>query len=388
MPISTLKSSSAPIDIIYNMTSVCPHDCAACCVDATHVTRRGDEIFLRTDGLQKVQRITRTNRTDNIFDTAALALQKRGLELTLQEKLKIIDNIDVGNVRLDISGGDPLVVTDNLTVLKEASKKLGRDFVTLTATGSGMANVDLTALLPEIGEFNFTYDSASLDDTVDRPKTYASRNLALGRDLARLGAKTRAEFPITRPTSSPDHVERLYMQLHDAGIDKLLLMRIFTVGRGHTVAEKTLTPAEYRDVINQLRDLEKRYKKPAVKLQCALRHLETDASFTDQINPCDFVRESFGLTPRGILLASPWAINATGKPIDDTFVLGSLLETPLSQLLASDKVREIRARANENFGHCKIFAWQFSEKLDPFERLFDTADPLYAESSNAEFAAE
>lgn len=388
MPLSTLKSTSAPIDIIYNMTSVCPHDCAACCVDATHVTRRGDDIFLRTDGLQKVQRVTRTNKTDNIFDTAAMALQKRGLELSLQDKLKIIDNIDIENVRLDISGGDPLVVTDNLTVLKEASKKLGRDFVTLTATGTGMAKVDLTDLLTEIGEFNFTYDSASLDDTVDRPNTYASRNLALGRDLGRLGAKTRAEFPITRPTSSPDHVERLYMQLHDAGIDKLLLMRIFTVGRGHTVAEKTLTPAEYRTVINQLRDLERRYKTPTVKLQCALRHLETNGTAGEQVNPCDFVRESFGLTPRGVLLASPWAINATGKPIDDAFVLGSLLDTPLSELLASDRVKEIRSRANENFGHCKIFAWQFSEHKDSFERLFDAADPLYAEASSAGLAAE
>ena len=114
-------------------------------------------------------------------------------------------------------------------------------------------------------------------------------------------------------------------------------------------------------------------------------HRDTAA---EQVNPCDFVRESFGLTPRGVLLASPWAINATGKPIDDAFVLGSLLDTPLSQLLASDRVKEIRSRANENFGHCKIFAWQFSERTDSFERLFDAADPLYASASSAGLAAE
>ena len=344
-------------------------------------------MHIRTKGLTAEQRVLRQDPAESIYDVAARALQDRGLELSLEDKLKIVANLDVERVRLDISGGDPLVVTDNLDVLKAASAKLGRDYVTLTATGAGMARIELADLVPLVGEFNFTYDSASIKDVADRPKTYAARNLALGRDLAKLGAATRAEFPITRATSAPDHVARLYMNLHDAGIQKLLLMRLFTVGRGHIAADKTLSPVEYRAVIAQLRSLEREFRMPRVKLQCALRHLEGRPA-NAPVNPCDFVRESFGLTPRGVLLASPWAINGHGEPLDDAFVLGNLVETPLSTLLASPRVAEIRARADENFGHCKIFAWQFSERAVSFERLFDQADPLYADNLAGIVAAE
>jgi len=374
-----------PIDIVYNMTSVCPHDCALCCVDATQVTRKGDYVHIRTKGLSTEQLVRQQKSSESIYETAARVLQGCDLELSLEQKLRVIEHIDVDYVRLDISGGDPLLITDNFRVLKSASAKLGRNNITVTATGAGMARIDPSELVSLMCEFNFTYDCASIDEVADRPRTYASRNLALGRELAKLGVATRAEFPVTRATSAPDHVERLYMNLHEAGIHKLLLMRLFTVGRGHVAAGKIPTAEEYWTVIAQLRALESEFGLPKVKLQCALRHIEgrpADAV----VNPCDFVRESFGLTPRGVLLASPWAINHHGEPLDEAFVLGNLVETPLSAILNSPRVNEIRDRANENFGHCKIFAWQFSKRGSSFERLFDKTDPLYA-SRFAESAA-
>lgn len=381
---------SSVIDVIYNMTSVCPHDCEGCCVDAAHVTRRGDNVHIRTKGLSTEEIVSRSDRTASIYDLAARQLQQSGRELTLTKKLAIVEHLDVEGVRLDVSGGDPLCVSENVDVLRAANKKLGRANVTLTATGAGMASVDLSEIVRLVGEFNFTFDSASPADVADRPPTYASRNLVLGRKLAELGAATRAEFPITLSTSAPEHVERLYLQLHDADIDKLLLMRLFAVGRGAQLAGKTLSPDEYRTVIAQLRELEARLGKPKVSLQCALRHLEhREPGVTlPRENPCDLVRESFGLTPNGLLLASPWAINRHGQPMDEVFILGNLAETPLSQILLSPRVQEMRARANENFGMCKIFAFQHSTRKGAMDRLFDHTDPLYAAETSASVAAE
>ena len=381
---------SPVLDIIYNMTAVCPHDCEGCCVDAAHVTRRGQNVHIRTKGLTTEERIPRLDHSVSIYDLAARRFQQSGRELTFEEKLAVVKHLDVEGVRLDISGGDPLCVTENIAVLRTASAKLGRDNVTLTATGAGMARVDLTEVAKLVGEFNFTYDSASPDDVADRPPTYASRNLVLGKKLAELGAATRAEFPITHPTSSPDHVERLYTQLHNAKIGKLLLMRLFAVGRGAQLSEKTLSSNEYRTVIAQLRDLEAKWGSPTVRLQCALRHLERRIAATpaNYENPCDLVRESFGLTPNGILLASPWAINGHGEPLDEIFVLGNLAKTPLSEILASPRVREMRARGDENFGICKIFAFQHSKLASPMDRLFDQTDPLYHTLNLTSVAAE
>ena len=377
------------IDIIFNMTSVCPHDCPVCCIDATHVTRRGDKVVLRTDGLKTKYRIHHGDRTKSIYDVAASELQTLGRELSLDQKLTILSNIDVQGVRLDISGGDPLVVTDNITVLAAASSQLGRHNISLTATGSGLVNVNLSELVQLVSEFNFTYDSASADDVSDRPKSYAASNLAVARKLSALGAVTRAEFPITRSTNNEDHLKRLYMHLHEAGVNKLLLMRLFPSGRGATVEDKTLTRSEYLAAVFQLRRLELEFGSPAVKLQCALRHIEsgTDVLSASAVNPCDMVTESFGLTPLGDLLASPWAINGFGAPHPD-YVLGNLLETRLSEILRSQKVDEFRRRANENFGHCKIFAERFSLRKTTFERMHDKTDPLYSAQSIRSIAAE
>lgn len=378
------------LDIIYNMTPVCPHDCPLCCVDAAHVTRQGDDVVIRIDGLQTEHRVPRGDDARSIFDIAAGKLQSLGRELSLAQKLTTLANIDVEHVRLDISGGDPLVVSDNVAVLRAASAKLGPDYITLTATGSGLVGIDLPELASLVGEFNFTYDSASIDDVADRPDAYASANLAVGRKLAALGAITRAEFPITRATCDPDHVRRLFINLHQAGITKLLLMRLFPSGRGATVEAKTLSRAEYAAVIAQLRALEREFGAPQLHLQCALRHIDADTSApasTDAVNPCDMVRESFGLTPMGVLLASPWAINAKGWPSDPDFVLGNLLEQKLSEIIASPRVRELRERANENFGHCKVLAERFSNRATAFERMHDKSDPLYAVDDGDSYAA-
>lgn len=376
------------LDIIYNMTPVCPHDCPLCCVDAAHVTRQGDEVVIRVDGLQAEHRVPRGDDERSIFDVASATLQNLGRELNLAQKLTILSNLDVEGVRLDISGGDPLVVSDNIAILRAASAKLGRDYITLTATGSGLVGIDLAELATLVGEFNFTYDSASIDDVADRPDAYASANLSVGRKLAALGAITRAEFPITRATSDPDHVRRLFVNLHNAGITKLLLMRLFPSGRGATVEAKTLTRTEYVAVIQQLRALEREFGSPQLHLQCALRHIDADTNAPAALNPCDMVRESFGLTPMGVLLASPWAINAKGWPSDPDFILGNLLEQRLSEIIASPRVQAMRARANENFGHCKVLAERFSKRTSALERMHDRSDPLYANDGASSTAAE
>ncbi|MFZ1726326.1 MAG: hypothetical protein WBO29_05315 [Albidovulum sp.] len=378
------------IDIIYNMTAVCPHDCPGCCVDAAYVYRRGQEVIMRVDGLANEIRTPRGDRSTSIFDQAAKALAELGRELTLEQKMKLLSNVDIDGVRLDVSGGDPLAVSDNVTVLKAASAKLGRANVTLTATGSGLARVDLVELSALVGEFNFTYDAAAIDDVADRPDAYASANLAVGRKLAALGATTRAEFPITSATNNPDHIRRLYINLHEAGIEKLLLMRLFPSGRGASIGEKTLSAPEYATAIAQLRDLEREFGSPKVKLQCALRFIEAHLGTAPmpEVNPCDMVRESFGLTPLGDLLVSPWAINAKGRPTGPDFVLGNLVHTPLSEILESAGIAKLRSRTNENFGHCKFFAERFSTRGTTLDRLHDATDPLYAETVSFASAAE
>ena len=60
-------------------------------------------------------------------------------KLSFKEKLQVLENFKGLNVKVDISGGDPLVVSEGYELLKAASECLSSDNVTLTATGVGLS---------------------------------------------------------------------------------------------------------------------------------------------------------------------------------------------------------------------------------------------------------
>lgn len=150
-------------------------------------------------------------------------------------------------------------------------------------------------------------------------------------------------------------------------------MRLFPSGRGTHVADDTPTKDEYLKAIQLLRELEKEYGLPKVKLQCALKFLEPQNL---KKNPCDMVVESFGLMADGTLLASPWAFNSVAKPLSNEWVLGNLVNNTMKEILGTNKAKHFIANADNNFGHCKIHAY-FSNPQDS-TIIFKKADPLYS----------
>ncbi len=193
LPVHTRKR----VNIIWNVTLVCGWDCKICCVDATHVTKHGDDITIRSKGLEHVEVIPYVPGEGNAFDQALKYRQQRGLELDLPSKLRVIDHVQGFDAKIDISGGDPLLARENLVVLREASSRLGPKNVTLTATGSGLSGYDPAEIAPLIGELNFTFDSADFDGNVTRPDGYAVGNFKRAANYASIGVLTRAECPLT-----------------------------------------------------------------------------------------------------------------------------------------------------------------------------------------------
>jgi MoaA/NifB/PqqE/SkfB family radical SAM enzyme len=309
-------------------------------------------------------------------------LQLHGDELDYDGKLRILDHLAGFEVKLDLSGGDALVTNDGLPLLQVCSSRLGRSNVTLTVTGAGVRRNLIEPVSQLIGELNFTFDAASPADATVRPDNYAASNLKLAISMRSAGVATRAECPLTKSAAQPEHLTRLYMQLVDAGIDKLLIMRHFPVGRGSVLPEYIPSRDEYLSAITTLRELEARYARPAVHLQCALRHIEFSSQKLPS-NPCDLGRVSYGLMADGTLLASPWAVAENGKPLHPCWVLGNLAQTPLSEILRSVDSQTILKRADDNFGECKIFSFLYSRHPNPVERIFDKADPLYSAAATS-----
>jgi MoaA/NifB/PqqE/SkfB family radical SAM enzyme len=358
------------VDLIWNTTLVCPYDCPVCCVDAVHVRRRSGQIEMRSNAGTRT--IARDSKGGSIFEQAGRLRQRQGLELDLAAKMRVLDHLEGLVPRIDFSGGDLLVLAENLDVVREAARRFGRGAITITATGAGIDEEALTELPALIGHFNFTFDSAGTGP--NRPRAYAASNLRTGERLARAGVAVRAELPLTRSNTSRKELTRIYERLRKSGIEQMLAMRLFPVGRGAGLQDQVPSPREYLSAIGVLRELEMRYGGPRVRLQCALRHLEPDPKAG---NPCNAVKESFGIMPDGTLLRSAWALDRRGKPLDPSWVLGNVAETPLPRLLDSVPVREMVERADENFGECKVFAFLNGQSRDPAERFFERADPLY-----------
>ncbi|HWD40376.1 MAG TPA: hypothetical protein VG944_16120 [Fimbriimonas sp.] len=338
------------------------------------MTKANNLVRMRTDALTK-EEIIPLGSLDP-YNAAAAHRQKLGLELDLGSKLKVLDNLRGVRPRIDFSGGDVLTVSDNFAVLQQAASLFGCENITLTATGAGLARVDPESLKGLIGEFNFSFDGVD-GENPHRPSTYAKSNLSKAKAIAATGITTRAECPLNRFNCEPEVLTRLYEILHEANVSKLLPMRLFPVGRGELKAADIPTIPQYKSAISTLRALEAKYGTPRVKLQCALRMLENEP-LTE--NPCDLVRESFGLMADGTLLASPWAVGGKGRPLDETFVLGNLAATAMADILRTEKAKEFMSRRNENFGHCKIFAFLNSKKSAPMDRIFDNSDPLYIQA--------
>lgn len=371
------------VDIIWSLTLVCPWDCGMCCVDAVHVRRSPEGVVITSEGLMKreVIPVTRLESPD-VYEFATRVRQEQGLELTLDQKLAVLDNLAGYDAKIDFSGGDPMIQRENLVVMRAASERFGQRNVTMTATGAGLARQEIDVLAPILGELNFTYDSPAAGVDSLRPERYAYDNLRHAAEFARAGVRVRAECPLTTRNCDTDTLTAIYLSLAEAGIKKLLIMRLFPSGRGSSVASMTPSRDQYKVAIEHLRYLEKEFGGPEVRLQCALRHMEGTTS-SDGGNPCDLMRKSFGLLTDGTLLASPWAVNRVGLPINDDWVLGNLAATPLDDILRDTKSRAYRARLDENYGHCKIFAFAASTREGP-DKIFDSADPLYADAVTPE----
>ena len=77
------NQSNRKIDIIYNITRVCPWDCAICCVDALHVKKKNNSLIIRSESLSKEEIYPRLSEEENIYEKATNILINNKEELSL-----------------------------------------------------------------------------------------------------------------------------------------------------------------------------------------------------------------------------------------------------------------------------------------------------------------
>lgn len=362
------------IDIIWNISQICPWDCKFCCTDATKVYIDNNLTVLNENNLSNSIFIKSTNiKRSNAFNIALQDKQSRGLELTFPEKINILNNLAENDVQIDFAGGDPLACSENFEVIKVASEKFGKKNISITSTGFFVGKYGIQQLSNIIGQYEFTFDENILLPSVSRPSGYNKSNILVASKFATNNIYTKAQLPIHQGNVKYEIIRDIYLTLCKSGIDELLLMRTFPVGRGIGYLEhNSLTKDQIKFVINTFKEFEQKIKGTKIKLQCALKYLEDNSD----INPCDLMRSSYGINWRGDLLISAWANGVNGKALSDDFILGNISKEKFSEIINSEKAKRYREKLDLNFGHCKIFAYQNSlNKCE--DAIFSNNDPLY-----------
>jgi len=250
----------------------------------------------------------------------------------------ILNNIDVPAV-IDFSGGDPLLVPENLLVMEEAAKILGRDNIVVTATGVGLAKVNLEELARHVGVVGFTYDHSS-QNSPSRPDRYNHSNLEAIQRLSGLRVKTSAQLPISQDNLDKETIRKIYINLKSAKIDEIHLMRALPAGRGQIVLHEGPTDAEYMEAAEAFKKMEREYGGPRLAIQTALRDPSPEIRESHARN---LFCSSYNITHKGILTISPWAYDQNGQPLND-FVLGDIKENMFSELNKEGLRQEMEAR--------------------------------------------
>jgi len=280
------------LSIIWNVTYKCPWKCKFCIMDAG------------SSGTSKPK------------------------ELTLNEKLQICRNIDLPNVKVDLSGGEVMLDKKHLALIDELSKKLGKDSVGISTSGFKIDEEVAKFLSTRVADVEMTADAAPGVHYAYREDSYHKTAGLAAKNLKKAGVYTGLQTVLTR-----EHLERqeLLIGLRDFmsenEIDEWSLIRYFPSGRGEHFKNLAMTEKENLDLVNRIKDM------------CEGTNINLDIHYLLPGSPkdhqCRCVKHSIGFLPDGNVTACFWGLDGTGSIKNSKFYLGNILEQPLSEILNS-----------------------------------------------------
>lgn len=329
-------------DIIWNISKICAWDCILCCVGAFYVKQRFGNLIIKKDKKEKLL-VTKRDASLDIFEDAEKKLRESNLELSIEMKMNILDNIDI-DAAIDFSGGDPLLLKNNLSVIRKASQKFGKDNISITTTGVGLSQIDCKELTELVGEIEFTYDYSGTDGLFYRPIHYNSTNIKAINKFANCEIVKTAQIPLSNHNMSKRIINNIYTDLMRANVNKIVLLRLFPVGRGMIMNMKFPSNEEYIDAIGIFKDLEKINGKPKVILQSTLTG---DRIYEDFSKLKNIISTSLNITNMGQVLISPWAYDAEGEPIP-SFIFGDVKIQKLSDMIEQNYEKALNKILNDD----------------------------------------
>lgn len=368
------ESSACSPDIIWTMVSGCRLQCSGCCTAAKPLNRKyakkggaAGEISVGSDGLKS-------------YKQAHIGIIESGHELSLENKKKVVTNLPKTVKRLELSGGDISTSPHALDIFKSVEEAKKVDRVTTTVVDSDRNPIRIPkSLFHQLkrmdSRVSFAVDasiisSSNKDST--RPVGYGSGNINFCDWLSSKNYRNiRAELTLHRGLLKNHGIERILDGCAENEIPNVLVMRPFNVGyaRRKYMSDYDLSNVETFLLVDRILKWGAKTSKTAVTLQCSLRGLNEE-------NACDAGSGSWGITPLGNLIPSPWLYTQKQKVLIPELDFGSLVEFSWNELMDKESVYKFVDKLSMPSRYCRVQAALSSENslLDGF---IYGVDPLY-----------
>ncbi len=174
-------------------------------------------------------------------------------ELSLYERLKIVDELDrAGVASLALSGGEPTIHPDYLTVIKAAASR--GMYVAIATNGWRFADIDELRKAKEAG---LRYVEVSVDSANPRKHdefrgvegSWARAVKAL-ENAVKLGISHAMAITLTR--FNVDEIDDILDLAESIGVKRVVFFNFVPVGRGKEIAHLDLDPITREEVLRKL----------------------------------------------------------------------------------------------------------------------------------------
>lgn len=319
---------------------------------------------------------------------AAPSLRSNPSELTTSEVLRALDELREGGVRtLVLSGGEPLLRSDLIPVVEEAST-LGMEVRLLT---NGLLLND--ALAARLARAGLSYVGVNIDGGRERAgKAEADDALRSARDV--LKVVVRAGIPAgLHVRLTPEHADVLedrYQLARDGGATRFHASHLVYVGTARRQAANQPARSERRATVAALFGLAERHlgerKAPAVVTDgnesdgpLLLRYVETRHG----AEAAHVIERRLAQSGGNLAGEDTLAIDARGRVHPSPFwqhaVLGDLRKQPFAEALAHPLREELQRRAARLEGRCGGCRYLALCRGGHRERALATHGSLWAE---------
>lgn len=254
---------------------------------------------------------------------AASANQRRKHEDI--DKYKILESIltlGKDNVCIDFSGGDPLMHKEDINLIKNASKIIGKENVSISSIGLSIEKLSDEEILQLSNSYDLTYDFPIKYNSLDkRDKRYNTKNYEQAKRLNKLGLDVNIFIPLQ--DMEEYLIDELAKDLSILNPKSISVIRLMPVG---FLLGKRIERFNVIESFKYLKDKLISYNyKGNIKATCSLRTL-----INDKVG-CNMLSEKYGVDHLGNLYSCIWAADIIYE--DNPFLLGNLLVDDMEHLI-------------------------------------------------------